>query len=546
MGNKFGYTLGFGVILGVCYLTADLALTNFLSEERLRVMLIEPLQDQLGRQVEVGSIKVSVFSGIEIKDISIKEKSPGQEFAAIGSCRLNYDPLPLFEKRLVITEVLIDKPTVRIERDSQGAFNFADLSLTPRKVAKEIPPPELQKALPLPLTLGLDQIKVSNLNLTFTDQSGRLPTITSTVGDFTGALTLGKTLAETRYRGSLELVVNSEYQTHRLVLLIKSTFDNQLINFNGELNAGLDKLLFTGQLANLQSTPNLTLDLQAAKLDLNNLLAATPPLGNGVVSPTLPPVTQVSSAPISNSEQTHAKLHAHGKVQIKELRRDKLALENFSLTYTLADNVLALSDLTAGLGGGRISGKANLDLSHSAPTFRGQFKADKIQLATARASQEKEKGYLTGELSADFSGLGVGGSWPEIRDSLDGQGKFVISKGEMANFPFSQELASLLGLPELNDLKFDKISGTVKIGGAQAALNASLSARALSLQSQGNVTLGGNLDLPLTVKLSPENSRHLQERPIFARYPPDPSGRTILNLKLKGTFEHPDLRLNGG
>lgn len=540
MGNKLLYTVGLGAFLAACYLAADLTLKNLLSEERLRVMLIEPVQDQLGRQMEIGSIKASVFSGIEIKDIIVKEKNPAQAFLTIGTFRLNYELLPLLEKRLVIKEVLIDKPTVRIAKDSQGVFNFADLTLAPKQVVKEIPPPELQKAKPLPITLVFDQIKVSNLNLTFSDQSGKLPTITSTTGDLSSSVTLGKTLAEARYRGSLELIVNSEYQAHRLVLLVKGDFDNQRISFTGELNAELDKLFFTGQLANLQASPDLTLDLQSAKLDLDNLLTAqAADKKTSVRSAPTPLASPTSAAP------AHGKFRAQGKITVTELRREKLALRNLSLTYTFTDNVLAIPALTAGVFGGTISGKADLDLSHAAPAFRGQLKADKLQLAAAMESLDKPQGYLTGDLSADFTGRGSGGGWPEIRDSLEGQGKFAISKGGMASSPISQALASLLALPELDNLKFDKLSGSLKIAGGQAALDANLSSRAFSMQTKGSIGLNGSLELPLSLKLSPENSQRLQERAAFARYLADPAGRTTLNLKLKGTVDHPDLSLSG-
>ncbi len=539
MGNKLVYTLGLCAILGVCYLIADLTLKNFLSEERLRVMLVEPIQDQLGRQVEIGSLKASVFSGIEIKDLVVKEKSPSQDFITIGTFRLNYELLPLFEKRLVITEILIDEPTVRIAKDAQGDFNFADLTLAPKQIVKEIPPPELQKEKPLPVTLVFDQIKVSNLNLSFTDQTGRLPAITSTSGDLTSSVTLGKTLGEARYNGSLELIVNSEYQAHRLVLLVKSKFDNQLINFTGELNAELDKLIFTGQLTNLQTTPDLTLDLQGSKFNLDNLLATRPGDSKTSAKPTPSPVSANIPA------LTSPKFHAHGKISISEVQRGKIALQNLSLTYKATDTALAISELTAGVFGGSISGKSDLDLSHSAPAFRGQLKADKLQMAAAMEALDKPKGYLTGELSANFSGQGRGASWPEIRASLEGQGRFTIIKGGMASSPLSQALATLLDLPELDNLRIEKLSGTLKIAEGRAGLDAGLSSRALNIQTKGSLGLDGSLDLPLTLKLSQENSQRLQEKSAFSRYLADPSGRTTLNLKLTGTIEQPNLSLNG-
>jgi len=539
MRNRLPFILGLTAFLAVCYLIANLTLKNLLSEERLRIMLVEPVQEQLGRQLEIGSINVSLFSGIDLNGIVVKEKNPAQDFVTIGTFRIKYELLPLLEKRLVIKEVLIDKPTVRIAKDALGNFNFADISLKPKTTVKEVLPPDQQPAAPLPVTLIFDQIRINDLNLTFTDQTGKLPTITSTNGDLSFAVTLGKTLPEARYQGTMELVVNSEYQAHRPVLLLKGDFDNQLINFRGELNAELDKLSFDGKIANLQSSPDLTLNMQGANFSLDNLIGAKPGNGKTATKPAPPQVTTTTTNP------TSPKFSAHGKIAINELRHDKLALQKLNLTYSFADNVLEISDLTAGLFEGSISGKAGFDLSRPTPAFRGQLKADKLQMAAAMEALDKPKGYLTGELSADFSGRGAGTGWPEMRNDLDGQGKFVIVKGGLSSSPISKALASLLGIAELDNLKFDKLTGSVKIAGGQAALDASLSSRPLSLKSKGNIGLDGSLDLPLLLQLSPEYSQRLQERAAFARYLADPSGRTTLTLKLKGTVDQPDLSLSG-
>lgn len=534
------------IIIGVAYIIANLTLSNLLSRERLLVMLVEPVEDQLGRKIEVGSIKVSLFSGIDINDIVIKEKDTTQEFASIGTFRLKYKLLPLFKKRLVITEVLIDKPSIKISRNAQGISNFADLTLKPKNIQKEIPPPELQTVDPLPITLVFDQIKINDLNLMFTDQTGELPAITSTKGDLILAVTLGKTLAEARYKGTLDLIVNTQFNGSKPVLVIKSEVNEQLITFRGELTVELDKLIFSGQLANHLTAPDLTLDLQGATLDLEKLAGLKPAGQRQGDEPAPDPAAPALAAPAPGATQPGTKkFRAHGKIDITEMRHGKLALQNLKLNYTFAENVLEITDLTAGLFSGSISGKAGLELGRPAPAFRGQLKTEKLQMASAMEALGKPQGYLAGELSGVFSGRGAGSGWPEIRDNLDGQGKFVIAKGGLASSPISQALAKLLGIPELDNLRFDKLSATVKIAGGRAALDANLSSKVLDMQTKGSAGLDGSLDLPLVLQLSPEYSQRLQERASFTRYLADPSGRTTLNLRLRGTADQPDLSLNG-
>ena len=71
-----------GLIVGG-YILATVALNNFLSGPRLKAMLIEPAEKVLAKDVEVGSIKVSIFKGISINDIAIKDSRP-EKFCRSG------------------------------------------------------------------------------------------------------------------------------------------------------------------------------------------------------------------------------------------------------------------------------------------------------------------------------------------------------------------------------------------------------------------------------------------------------------------------------
>ena len=538
MRKKQTIIVGLIAFVGAVYFIANITLSNFLSQERLRLMLIEPVQDQLGRQVEIGAIKVSLFSGIDIQDIVVKEKNPAQDFVTIDTFRLKYELLPLFEKRLVIKEVLVDRPTINVIRDAQGAFNFADLSLKPKKIQKDIPPPELQTVEPLPLTLIFDLVRVNDLNLTFKDQSGALPAITSTDGDLSLSVTLGNTLPEAKYQGTLDLIVNTEFRGRKPVLILKSEVSEQMIAFKGELSVEFDRLLFNGQFANLKTAPELTFDLEGPSLDVGRLAGFAQ--ADQRTAPRSVPATQTSAKP----QPAGSDFRAHGKIEIGEVRRDKLTLQNLKLDYNWAGQTLQINNLTAGLFGGSISGKVGLELGQAVPAFKGQLKADKLQMGNAMEALGKPAGTLTGTMSGNVFGRGRGSSWPVIRDNLEGQARITVTKGAVAGSPLSRALAALLGLPELENLKFDKLAAIMTVTSGLASLDAGLSAQPLSVQTKGNVGMDGSLDLPLVIQLSQENSRRLQEKASFARYLADDSGRTTLHLKLKGTVDHPDLSLS--
>jgi len=555
--------------LGLGYLIATLVLNHYLSEERLRVMLIDPAEAQLGRKVDIGSIDVSLFSGIDIEDIAIHGKNPGEDFISIAAFHLTYKLLPLLQKRLVITQISIDQPTFNLSRDANGAFNIADLSLKPKKVERENLPPEEQDVEPLPLTLVFDKITIDDANLTFTDQTGKLPEIISGKGDLNLSLALADKLAESRYQGILKLIVNASYKGHKPVLIMNCDFNEKQASFKGDLNVDFEKMFFNGKLLNPLSAPDLTLNLQSPSLDLAKLAnlnndtekTAPTPADNVAIPPAAEAEPDTHAAPMNVIPESPAAIDtmpaspppfstdtgnfsAHGQITVARLQQGKLALQELNLTYTFKDRQLALDNVSFGIFGGKVTSQLKIDVSRPAPDFQGEIKASKLRMAEAMANLDKPAEYLSGELSAELVFQGYGRSWPVIRNSLDGDGNFSLVKGGLADSPYSRALATILDIPELNALTFDELAGTVSISEGNIALVCTMSSPALDLQAKGSAGMDETLNLPLTIRLSQENSQRLLEKSKYAGYLADESGRTTLNLRLTGTIGQPQLALD--
>ncbi len=552
MKNKLTLTIILIAALGLGIMIATLVLNQLLSEERLRIMLIEPAEAQLGRKIDIGAINVSLFSGINIDNITVHGKTPGKNFLTIATFRLNYQLLPLLQKQLVITEILIDHPTLNLARNSEGVFNFADLSMTPKKIEKENLPPEEQPIEPLPLTLIFNKITVNNADLTFTDQTGKLPEILSTNGNLNLSLTLADKLAESSYQGTLDLILNAAYPGHKPVLIMNCDFNQEQASFKGDLNVEFERFFYNGVLTNPLTDPDLTLNVQSPSLDLAKLVSLDPeakevkpakanaesapsvsadaePIPSTSASadaepaPSAPtdaepaPLAPIDAEPAPSAPSTN-KFRTHGQIAIASLKHGELAFHNLNLNYVFKDQQLALNDVTFDIFGGQVTSQLMADLSRSGPDFQGKIKAEKLRMTEAMASLGKPAGYLSGELSADIAFHGAGRSWPIIRNTLAGEGKFSLIKGGLANSPYSQALATVLDLPELNDLHFEYLDGTVKISGGRIALLCTMSSPEFDLQGKGSTGLDGSLDLPLTLQLSQENSSRLKEKSKYTGY----------------------------
>jgi hypothetical protein len=219
-------------------------------------------------------------------------------------------------------------------------------------------------------------------------------------------------------------------------------------------------------------------------------------------------------------------------------------LQKLNLNYAFKDRQLAFNEINFEVFGGKVTGQLQADMSRPVPDFQGKIKAGNLRMAEAMASLDKPAGYLDGELAAELAFQGDGQSWPVIRKTLDGDGEFSLSKGGLADSPYSRALANILEIPELNDLRFDELAGVVKIAEGRIALLCTMTSAEFDLQAKGRAGLDGSFDLPLTIQLSPENSQRLQEKSKYAGYLTDQSGRATLNLKLTGTVDQPQLALD--
>src|SRR4030067_881221 len=105
--------IGF-VVLIKTYVTAD----------RVREYLIPVAEKSLHRKIIVGDVKISPFRGIKIRDFGVREKDGQTDFLKCRDFVLKFQLLPLLSKKIVIDELKLVSPEIKITRDSKGRFNY--------------------------------------------------------------------------------------------------------------------------------------------------------------------------------------------------------------------------------------------------------------------------------------------------------------------------------------------------------------------------------------------------------------------------------------
>jgi uncharacterized protein involved in outer membrane biogenesis len=100
------------------------------SSGMIKNKIINNLETSLNRKVQIDDIKMSWLSGLDIKNIYIKERKgvAGDTFIKINRILCDIDFIPLMKKQIRINDLIIDSPEIVIQKDKDGVFNYEDIS----------------------------------------------------------------------------------------------------------------------------------------------------------------------------------------------------------------------------------------------------------------------------------------------------------------------------------------------------------------------------------------------------------------------------------
>ncbi len=154
--------IGCLLFLGVTYWAAH----RYLTPERVKSLVIPPLEEATGLKVELKEIRRKGFAGVGITGLRFREPQSGQEVLAVEEMRLGLKLTPLLKGELVVTEATFIKPKLAIIREKDGRLNIEDLIGT-----KETP----SSKEPSRLALIFQSLRVKDAEITFKDLRGEYP-----------------------------------------------------------------------------------------------------------------------------------------------------------------------------------------------------------------------------------------------------------------------------------------------------------------------------------------------------------------------------------
>ena len=183
--------ISIGGIIGVLIIIVSL-IPTIVSSGMVKNKIISSIEEGLSRKVQIDDINMSWSSGLDIKNIHIREREdlPGDTFVKVKRILCNIEFVPLIKKQIRINDLIIDGPEIVIQRDENGLFNYEDKRIsiesgstpgpgsTPEKVEKPTPGVARKpagKPVPAPLVIPAllsdlkIKAKVNNGKFTFID-----------------------------------------------------------------------------------------------------------------------------------------------------------------------------------------------------------------------------------------------------------------------------------------------------------------------------------------------------------------------------------------
>lgn len=162
--------IAFAILL-VVIAAVSLFVKSYLTEERIRKLVLETTEKSLNRKATLGEINISLFRGIVVKDFEIKEKESEAVFFKAKDFVLKYQFFPLLAKKLIIDKLSITDVEVYLKANQDGTYNFSDMVKSNKPQDQK---DEKEKTAGLPIDLNVKDIEIKNSKLDYVDAVGKL------------------------------------------------------------------------------------------------------------------------------------------------------------------------------------------------------------------------------------------------------------------------------------------------------------------------------------------------------------------------------------
>jgi uncharacterized protein involved in outer membrane biogenesis len=154
------------IFVGLIIFFAAFTLLGFLGlPPILKYILAKKLSENLHREVTINQIKINPYAlSIAVRGLTVKDKGSSETFVSCEEIFLNLQSLSAFRRALILSEIRLKQPFIKITQHPDRSYNFSDLMEN-----KETKLPEKEKSKPL--NFSLNNIRIENGSIDFQDDS---------------------------------------------------------------------------------------------------------------------------------------------------------------------------------------------------------------------------------------------------------------------------------------------------------------------------------------------------------------------------------------
>ncbi len=492
-----------GIVVGILILLIiglSIVVKSYLSSDRLKPIILPKAEAMTGRKVLLDDISVSLFTGIVAKGLSVKERDGQKDFLKIGKFVLSYRLLPLLKRQLVISKIEIISPSIFIERERGGQYNFSDITEKSSKGPQEPKKPTGPEQQSLPVSVIADRLFIQNANLTFVDETKELPDVSMVLdAEFKGGLEKDGTPRMDFGRVSLK-EIKAKLKDTEVKVSGKIDMDAKTIRANIQTLIGKDTIELSATAKDYRSAPDVVANLHAKTLDLQHLMG----LSGGKKSQEERPQPKGKAEPSGGGGMAQ-KVKASGQITI-----DKATYQDYNIN----------------------------DLRVQYKYAKGIMRMDPIGLQFSAEGSFTAGGSLNGNLQF------AGDDASSIQKTARGVAVAKLGKGAIKQSQIFDAIAMLTGIPSLKTPGFDEGQFNFDVRDQKVFLDGWISSPLFKVSPKGAVDFEKRLDIPTTLKLSPSLTGKMKGKLAALRLIEDEQGWKVIPLKIRGTTEKPSVNFD--
>ncbi len=500
-----------GIVVGliaVVLIGLTLYVKSYLQSDKLKALIIPKVEQATGRKVAIDAINVSIFSGISVQGLHLKEKDGAKDFVAAREFVLKYDLMSLLSKKLVINSIQLVDPALSVTRDDNGRFNFDDI-IEHMKAGKKSEEPKPESSGGIPFSIIADKIGISNAKVEFADTRKELPNVTA-VSDAELKVFAGTEPGALKFAGKVNLK-SLDVIMGGITMRTSGTIDIEPEKIVYALNTviGSDTIATTGSVTNYLTAPDIRKDVYSKHLDLAKLMA----LGSGAKhEDKQAPKAGHGKAPAGggkSGDEKKMEIKAAGEIKVDTALYEGNTIKNFVMKYRYSGGVMTIDPLSLNFASG-----------------------EKVDLS----------GVMKGDLVFHYS-PDRGDAADQIKQTLAGKMVVDLNKVQVKESKIADAIALFTGLDDLRRPAFDKGHFDIKIRDQKMLIAGLMTSSRLKVTPSGAVTFNKALDMLTDIEVSPELASKMQVAR-FTGFMESKDGWRLIPLKITGTTEKPAVGFN--